>query len=218
MSKVVQLIPLNLLRLDQILVLILLWGSPNMTCNTPELEPSVSVMFSIHDREHKISNNKLVWIMSSLYCLWDSVNSSHPMMTSSNGNIFRVTGPLWGESTGHRWIPLTNASDAELWCFLQLNKRLSKQARCWWFETPWVSSWRHCNENDHTIGDVIISVMTSLITSVSIVCSAVFFGCRSKKTSKFHVTGLREGKPPVTCEPPHKWPITPKMFPFESWT
>ena len=22
-------------------------------------------------------------------------------------NIFRVTGPLWGESTGHRWIPLT---------------------------------------------------------------------------------------------------------------
>ena len=24
------------------------------------------------------------------------------MMTSSNGNIFRVTGPLWGESTGHR--------------------------------------------------------------------------------------------------------------------
>ena len=39
------------------------------------------------------------------------------MMTSSNGNIFRVTGPLWGESTGHRWIPLTKASDAELWCF-----------------------------------------------------------------------------------------------------
>ena len=24
------------------------------------------------------------------------------MMTSSNGNIFRVTGPLWGEFTGHR--------------------------------------------------------------------------------------------------------------------
>ena len=25
------------------------------------------------------------------------------MMTSSNGNIFRVTDPLWGKSTGHRW-------------------------------------------------------------------------------------------------------------------
>ena len=40
------------------------------------------------------------------------------MMTSSNGNNFRVTGPLCGEFIGHRWIPLTKASDAELWCFL----------------------------------------------------------------------------------------------------
>ena len=35
-----------------------------------------------------------------------------------NGNIFRVTGPLWGEFTGDRWIPLTKASNAELWSFL----------------------------------------------------------------------------------------------------
>ena len=40
------------------------------------------------------------------------------MMTSSNGNILRVTVPLWGEFTGHRWISLTKAGDAELWCFL----------------------------------------------------------------------------------------------------
>ena len=39
-------------------------------------------------------------------------------MTSSNGNIPRVTGPLWGESTGPRWIPPTKYSDAGLWCFL----------------------------------------------------------------------------------------------------
>ena len=40
------------------------------------------------------------------------------MMTSSNWNIFRVTGPLWGGTAGHRWIPFTKPSDAELWCFL----------------------------------------------------------------------------------------------------
>ena len=40
------------------------------------------------------------------------------MMTSSNGDIFRVTGHLRGEFTGPRWIPRTKASDAELWCFL----------------------------------------------------------------------------------------------------
>ena len=42
----------------------------------------------------------------------------HIMMTSSNGNIFRVTGHLCGEFTALRWIPRTKASDAELWCFL----------------------------------------------------------------------------------------------------
>ena len=40
------------------------------------------------------------------------------MMTSSNGSSFRVTGPLCGEPTGYWWIPLTKASDAELWYFL----------------------------------------------------------------------------------------------------
>ena len=40
------------------------------------------------------------------------------MMTSSNVNIFRVTGHLCGEFNGLRWIPRTKASDAEFWCFL----------------------------------------------------------------------------------------------------
>ena len=33
-------------------------------------------------------------------------------------NIFRVTGPLWGESIGHQWIPLTKAIGVELSYFL----------------------------------------------------------------------------------------------------
>ena len=36
------------------------------------------------------------------------------MMTSSNGNILRVTGHLSGEPTVHRWIPHTKASDTQL--------------------------------------------------------------------------------------------------------
>ena len=43
------------------------------------------------------------------------------MMTSSSGNTFRVTGLLCEEFTGHRWIPHTKASDAELWCLLWRN-------------------------------------------------------------------------------------------------
>ena len=39
------------------------------------------------------------------------------MMTSSNGNTFRVTGPLWGEYTYYRWNSLTKARDVEYSCF-----------------------------------------------------------------------------------------------------
>ena len=42
----------------------------------------------------------------------------YDMMTSSNGNIFRITGSLCREFTGHWWTPLTKASDEKLWCFL----------------------------------------------------------------------------------------------------
>ena len=31
-------------------------------------------------------------------------------MTSSNGHLFRVTGPLWGESIDHRWISITKSA------------------------------------------------------------------------------------------------------------
>ena len=45
----------------------------------------------------------------------DTAKQKHrSMMTSSNGNIFRVTGHLYGKFTGHRLIPRTKASDAEL--------------------------------------------------------------------------------------------------------
>ena len=42
----------------------------------------------------------------------------HCMMTSSNGDIFCVTGHLCGEFTGPQWIPRTKASDAELFSLI----------------------------------------------------------------------------------------------------
>ena len=52
------------------------------------------------------------------YFLLNHIIDFKSMMTSSNGNIFRVTGHLCGEFIGPRWIPRTKASDAELWYFL----------------------------------------------------------------------------------------------------
>ena len=58
------------------------------------------------------------------------------MMTSSNGNILCVTGPLCGEFTGQRWIPHTKATDVELWRFL--------------WSAPWINGW----VNTHEAGDL----------------------------------------------------------------
>ena len=51
--------------------------------------------------------------------------------------LFRVTGPLCEEFTGHWRIPLTKADDAELWFFLwsALEQMLSKPSRRRWFES-----------------------------------------------------------------------------------
>ena len=38
------------------------------------------------------------WLIRCVILSWEDRSSSHVMMTSSNGNIFRVTGPLCGNS------------------------------------------------------------------------------------------------------------------------
>ena len=70
------------------------------------------------------------------------------MMTSSNGNIFRVTGPLCGEFTGPGEFPVQRPVTRSFDVFfnLRLNKRLSKQPWGWWFEMPSWSLWRQCND------------------------------------------------------------------------
>ena len=44
---------------------------------------------------NRSTNSPLIRYSHTVYCI---------MMTLSKGNIFRVTGPLCGEFTGHRWI------------------------------------------------------------------------------------------------------------------
>ena len=68
-------------------------------------------MWIHYERLHnhnKAKHNKTVCIFLGIYC---------NIVTSSNGNMFRVAGPLCVEFTGHRGIPLTKARDAVLWCF-----------------------------------------------------------------------------------------------------
>ena len=70
------------------------------------------------------------------------------MMTSWNGNIFALlalcagNSPVPGEFSAQR--PVTRSFN--VFFYLRLNKRLSKQSWDWWFETPSRPLWRHRNE------------------------------------------------------------------------
>ena len=87
------------------------------------------------------------------------------MMTSSNGIIFRVTGPFQGNS------PVTGEFPSQrpvTWSFdvffaLRLNKRLSKQFRRRWFETPSRPLWRHCNVMPYRI--IVVPLYVSIVSS-----------------------------------------------------
>ena len=73
------------------------------------------------------------------------------MTTSSNGNIFCVTGPLCGEFTGLGEVPAQRpvTRSFDVFFYLRLNKRFTKQPWGWWFERPSWSLWRHGNGYSH---------------------------------------------------------------------
>ena len=93
--------------------------------------PPIALKYKFGMESHKACQNAMAnnfWLNISLNYIFpcprepiNSMTSSKAiywyMMTSSNANIFRVTGHLCGEFTGQRWIPRTKASDAELWYF-----------------------------------------------------------------------------------------------------
>ena len=79
--------------------------TPNVTNNVFRLHVLHLFFF------HRLELTTLFWhTISSQSCR--HVGIPWHMMTSSNENIFRVTGHLCGEFTGLRWIPRTKASDA----------------------------------------------------------------------------------------------------------
>ena len=105
------------------------------------------------------------------------------MMTPSNGNIFRVTGPLCGEFTGHRsQRPVTRNFD--VFFDLHLNKRLSKQSQGWWFEMPSCPLWRHSN-----------------MICISDTCLYVYFRLSSMLTSlRWHIEMLTKWPPSLLSD------------------
>ena len=64
-------------------------------------------------------------------------------------------------------------------------------------------------------GDVIMGAMTSQITSLTIVYSTVYSGADQRKHPSSASLAIVRGIHWGPMNSPHKWPVTPKMFPFD---
>ena len=71
-------------------------------------------------------------------------------MTSSNGSIFHVTGPLW-PATGGFPSQRPVSRNFDVFFDLRLTQLLNKWCRRRWFGTPSRSLWRHSNEDARLI-------------------------------------------------------------------
>ena len=79
------------------------------------------------------------------------------MMTSSNGNIFCITGFWCGEFTGEFPAQRPVTRDFNVLFGLHMNKRLSKQSWGWLFETPSRPLGGHRNVSNGYQGPLSIS-------------------------------------------------------------
>ena len=87
-------------------------GKSPVVVEFPAKGPVTRIMFPFDDvimAIYKMAVNKLIRNSHGIWVHWKCsvllvIEYVHIMMTSSNGNIFCVAGPLPGEFTGHRWI------------------------------------------------------------------------------------------------------------------
>ena len=118
-------------------------------------------------------------------------NTQH-MMTTSIGNILLDlcdgNPPVTGGFPSQR--PVTRSFD--VFFDMRMNKRLSKQSRCRWFETPPSSLWCHCNIDEITSVWNVISVLrhSSAIYDVTTMHLHIQYGIHFvyRKTSNINRT------------------------------
>ena len=66
-------------------------------------------------------------LIRHISCCWCLLGAT---MTLWHGNVCRITGPLWGESTDHRWVLLTNGQRCvaiRVFFVVSLNRLNSRQ-------------------------------------------------------------------------------------------
>ena len=109
-------------------------------------ESSVHIMVFFVRYFHLSNSITLTLSTLTLPCYIDAVVTwwRHQMETfSASLALCAGNSPITGEFPSQ--MPVTRSFD--VFFVLRSNKRMSKHAWGWWFETPSRSLWRHCNES-----------------------------------------------------------------------
>ena len=117
-----------------------------MKCLCLTLRASRALSNMLHNAKHIIVTNKKIMTYSQRRRILKGKKDHSRWRcqmetTSSNGNIFRVTGPLCGEFFAQK--PVTRGFD--VFFDLRMDKRLSKQSWGYRFQTSTRPLLRHCN-------------------------------------------------------------------------
>ena len=146
-------------------------------------------------------------------------------MTSSDGNIFRVTGPLWGNSPVTDGFPSQRLVTRSFDVFFDVNmdKRSNKQSIPRKFETPRCSLWRRCNVNPNVVWSKVRishwsfnSFCVTLWTHVTLLAAALCYSIIYQVTKGDVITHPCPNINAVSDKPPLKsecgWLITCRCF------
>ena len=123
-------------------------------------------------------------------CEGNPMLSALPALCEGDSYAFCITGPLWGESTSDRWIPLKSPV---MWYFdvfslVSLNKLLNRQLRCCMQScnctiTIWPSLSKQSQNTPHSspieFGVLVYFVKTILILIIIYRCKSTFLHCCS---------------------------------------
>ena len=125
------------------------------------------------------------------------------MRVGWHGNAFSITGPLWGESNFAWWIPSQSVRWSIDASVVSLNKLLTEQSSCRWFETPWCP-----------LGAIVMRIL-GVITDNMLSFVVVSRGCLTRDASWPHKPA---GHSSVSLTTASLTPIrAPKLSPISHW-
>ena len=108
----------------------------------------------------RMRNHIPTWRKNILVSAWwrHQMKTFYALLAICAGN-----SPVTGEFPSQRVV----TRNFDIFFDLRLNKRLSKQSRCRWFETPSRSLWRHGNDETNSAHELLMETVSKRLRALN---------------------------------------------------